>query len=246
MQTLPTLDGLLAAMDTAGVEKAVLLGWYWERPSTCEWQNRFYVECVRCHPDRLAAFATVHPGSGATAACEEIRRAHGGGLIGLGELSPHSQGFPVNDPAFAAVLECATALKLPINVHVTDPASRPFPGRVETPVADLLWLAREFPQTTFIFAHWGGLLPLTEPAFLGLQNVFYDTAASPLLYPPEVWKRATAAIGTERVLFGSDYPLNLYPRLDEMPGLVRLVQEARTAGMPDSVMGGNAARLFGF
>lgn len=51
-------------MDRAGVERAVLLGWYWEQAETCVWQNRFYGRCVREHPDRLLAYATIHPGAG--------------------------------------------------------------------------------------------------------------------------------------------------------------------------------------
>src|SRR3954462_12948865 len=107
VQSLPTLDGLLAAMDLAGIEHAVLLGWYWEKPETCAWQNRFYAACVRAQPRRLSAFATLHPRAGEAATLEEVRRAHGEGLIGLGELSPHSQGFDVGDPIFAEVLALA-------------------------------------------------------------------------------------------------------------------------------------------
>lgn len=243
VQTLPTVAGLLAAMDAAGVQKAVLLGWYWENAATCAWQNRFYAQTIRTHPDRLAAFATVHPAVGIEAAREEMRRARDEGLIGLGELSPHSQGYGVEDAVFQSILECAAELNWPVNLHVTDPASRPFPGRVETPAEDFLRLAKRHPGTTFILAHWGGLLPLADRTFGELRNVYYDTAASPLLYGSEVWSRATAALGSDRVLFGSDYPLNLYPRLDETPGLVRLVQEAQAAGMSDAIMGGNTAQL---
>ncbi|HWL17495.1 MAG TPA: amidohydrolase, partial [Opitutus sp.] len=92
VQSLPTLDALLRAMDDAHVERAVLLGWYWEKPDTCVWQNRFYADCVRAHPQRLAAFATLHPAAGREQTLAEIRRARDDGLIGLGELSPHSQG----------------------------------------------------------------------------------------------------------------------------------------------------------
>lgn len=245
VQTLPTVTELLRAMDTAGIERAVLLGWYWEKPETCAWQNRFYAGSVRAHPDRLSAFATIHPAAGRAEVVDEVKRAHAEGLRGLGELSPHSQGYAVTDATFAEVLALAADLGMPVNLHVTDPDSRPYPGRVETPGADFLWLARQFPRTNFIFAHWGGLLPLHDPAFRSLSNVYYDTAASPLLYDAGVWARATAAIGASQVIFGSDYPLNLYPRLDEVPGLVRLVDEARTADLGESVMGETAARLLG-
>ncbi len=250
VQTLPTVTGLLQAMDAAGVARAVLLGWYWEKPETCAWQNRFYAACVRAHPDRLSAFATVHPGAGRDAALAEVRRGREEGLIGLGELSPHSQGIAVEDAVLREVLELAGELHLPVNLHVTDPASRPFPGRVETPLADFARLARELPRTTFILAHWGGMPPAIaavtpRAAVAALPNVYYDTAASPLLYDAGVWSRALPAFGAERVLFGSDFPLNLYPKLEREPELVRLVAEARQGDADARVLGGNAARLLG-
>src|SRR5687768_5718736 len=98
VQTLPTVDALLEAMDAADVARAVLLGWYWEKPETCAWQNRFYAACVRTHPDRLSAFATLHPGAGRDATLAELARAREEGLIGIGELSPHSQVYAVDDP----------------------------------------------------------------------------------------------------------------------------------------------------
>jgi predicted TIM-barrel fold metal-dependent hydrolase len=245
VQTLPRVEELLAAMDAAGVERAVLLGWYWEKPETCAWQNRFYAECVRRHPARLSAFATLHPAAGEAATRDEVLRARDSGLIGLGELSPHSQAYAVDDPVFATVLELAGELNMPVNLHVTDPASRPFPGRIETPAEDFLRLARAYPKTKFILAHWAGLFPLTDERWVAPENLFYDTAASPLMYDASVWSRALAVLPPDRVLFGSDFPLNLYPRLDDRPGLVRLVAEAQSAGAGTGVLGNNATRLFG-
>ncbi len=248
VQGFPGVAELLRTMDAAGVARAVLLGWYWERPETCARQNRFYAACVRAHPDRLAAFATVHPAAGRTAALEEVRRARGEGLCGLGELSPHSQGYKVSDATFGAVLRLAARLKLPVNLHVTDPDSREYPGRVATPLKDFIWLARKYPGTTFILAHWGGLLPLRRLSMLKLTNVYYDTAASPLLYDEGIWRRFLAQVPLERVLFGSDYPLNVYPRLDAEPAMARLVAELHRSGLTAAqlraVAGGNAKRLF--
>lgn len=246
VQTLPTLAELLDAMDAAGVARAVLLGWYWEKPDTCAWQNRFYADCVRAHPDRLAACATLHPAAGREATLAELRRARDAGLIGVGELSPHSQAYPVDDPVFAEVLSLAGELRMPVNLHVTDPASRPYVGRIETPLTDFTQLARNFPRTTFILAHWGGLLPLGAAEAAALPNIYYDTAATPLLYAADVWTRALPGCGLERVLFGSDFPLNLYPKKDQEPGLARLVAEARAGGADARVLGGNAARVFGW
>jgi len=244
VQLFPSVDELLHDMDAAGIERSLLLGWYWERPENCVVQNRFYAGCVRAHPDRLAAFATVHPSAG-PAALEEIRRARGEGLIGLGELSPHSQQVALADSTWRAVMALAGELKLPVNLHVTDPRTKPFPGRIETPEADFIGLAREFPATTFILAHWGGGLAFDREN-RPLKNLHFDAAASPLMYGAEVWRRAVDAVGSERILFGSDHPLRLYPKTVSGTGLAEFVREARAGLSPselDLVLGGNAAKL---
>lgn len=244
VQSLPTLDALLRAMDDARIERAVLLGWYWEKPETCAWQNRFYATCVRAHPTRLAACATLHPSAGRAAVLDELRRAHDEGLVGLGELSPHSQGYSVDDPVFGAALDFAAEHRWPVNVHVTDPESRPFPGRIETPFGDLSRLVQRHPNTTFVLAHWGGLFPLRQPSLAGANNVYFDTAASPLMYDASIWQRFSAVVPPERVLFGSDYPLNLYPRVSVEAEMARFLAEARNGGAGDAILAGNAERLF--
>jgi len=244
VQSLPTVDQTLAAMDAAGVERAVLLGWYWETFETCVWQNHFYADCVREHPDRLAACATFHPQPGEKAVLAELVRAREDGLVGLGELSPHSQGFGIDDPTFRGALAWAQDAGWPVNIHVTDPDSRPFPGRIETPLRDFVALAADFPRLPLVLAHWGGLLPLREPAIRGRRNVYYDTAASPLLYDSTVWGRFFAAVPASQILFGSDFPLNLYPRTSVSAEMAQFAREAEAAGAPASLLHENAAALF--
>lgn len=240
VQTFPSVDRLLRDMDAAGVAKAVLLGWYWEGHEACVAQNRFYADCIRSHPDRLAGFATVQPKAGA-AAFEEACRAMDDGLVGFGELSPHSQHYSIDDPVWRQILALAAEWKVPVNLHVTDPESKPYPGRVETPLADFMRLAREFPATQFILAHWGGGLAWSQQT-AAPANVWFDTAASPLLYEAGVWTKVLPA----RVLFGSDYPLVLYPKTETAPGFGGLLNEARQAGANDAMLGDNAAGLLGW
>ena len=245
VQGFPTVGELLRDMDATGVEKAILLGWYWENHATCVWQNSFYAQCIRAHPDRLAAFVTVHPAAG-DRALAEVRRAVDAGFVGLGELSPHSQRVKLDDPAWIKLVELAGKLKLPVNLHVTDPASASYPGRVETPLADFVRLAREFPQTKFVLAHWGGGLAL-DMECRPLKNVYYDTAASPLLYDADIWPKGMRAAAEGRVIFGSDYPLILYPRTEVAPELGGILGEIKSAGLTEqetiALLGGNAAQL---
>jgi len=239
VQGFPSVDELLRAMDGAGIERVVLQGWYWEKHDTCALQNRFYAGCLRTHPDRLSAFATFHPAAGLDAVTAEVRRAAGEGFCGLGELSPHSQGVALDDPVWRAALVLAGELNLPINLHVTEPHSKKYPGKVETPLGDFVRLAQEFPATKFILAHWGARLPL-DPE-LGAEatacpNLYYDTAASPLLYDGQVYREMIAAVGTARVLYGSDHPLDLFPKLGTTPLLGAMLTAVRSSGLSDAVL----------
>ena len=179
---------------------------------------------------------------------DEITRAHESGLIGLGELSPHSQRFAMDDPVFAMAMTLAGKLGMPVNLHVTEPESRDYPGKVTTPLPDFVALAKSHPATIFILAHWGGRLPLVSSEPMP-DNLYYDTAASPLLYPQSFWREFCQTVPAERVLFGSDYPLNLYPMIDAEPQMKRLIAEVHrselTAEQLKKIVKGNAKRLLG-
>jgi predicted TIM-barrel fold metal-dependent hydrolase len=247
VQAFPAVDGMLALMDESGIERVVLMGWYWERPESCSRQNRFFAECVRAHPDRLAGFAALHPAAGREGTLAEMRRAREEGLSGIGEMFPAAQGFSAADPVFREALAEAGKLRLPATLHATDPDGPAYPGRLGTPDGDFLRLARDFPSTVLILAHWGGMLPLRSPEAAALPNLRYDTAASPLLYDGGVWRDFVGKVGPDRVLFGSDFPLNLYPGRDPGPSWTRLVAEVRESGLDEAalsaVLRGNAEGL---
>ncbi|MFT3870861.1 MAG: amidohydrolase family protein [Nibricoccus sp.] len=250
VQRFPSVDELLREMDAASVERVVLQGWYWETHATCVRQNRFYAECLKAHGDRLSAFATFHAGAGMELVSREIRRAVDEGFCGLGELSPHSQNFSVNNPVWREAMVLAGELGFPVNLHVTEPLSKNYPGKIETPLADFVHFAHEFPQTNFILAHWGARLPLNPT--LGTEacacaNLFYDTAASPLIYQPKVFREIIDAVGAERVLFGSDFPLNLYPDYHDTAQLGAIFKDLDAAGLSETeraaMIGGTARNL---
>jgi len=252
VQGFPSVDELLRAMDTAGVERAVLQGWYWEKHDTCVVQNRFYAGCIRRHPDRLSACATLHPAAGETRVLAELRWAREQGFCGLGELSPHSQQVSGDDPVWQTVLGGAAEWGWPVLLHVTEPAGKAYPGRVLTPLDDFVRWARQYPKTPFVWAHWGARLPLhpelgTEAR--ALRNVYYDTAASPLLYDFTVFPEMVSAVGAERVMFGSDYPLNLFPADESGPEIASFLKKAQAqeldSGTQRAIFRENARAVFG-
>jgi predicted TIM-barrel fold metal-dependent hydrolase len=98
----------------------------------------------------------------------------------------------------------------------------------------------------FILAHWGGRLWRAGGAWPA--NVWVDTAAAPLLYTPDagIWTEGMEAAGAGRVLWGSDYPLVLYPKTGESETLPGFLAEARasvSSEAQEAVLGGNAARI---
>ena len=110
----------------------------------------------------------------------------------------------------------------PVNIHATEVVGRNLPGTVATPLKDFVNMAQSSPKLKTILAHWGGGLAFFElNPFLRktLQNVYYDTAASPLLYNMSIFRRMIEIVGAGKILFGSDYPLRLYPRSQQKPDL---------------------------
>ncbi len=253
----PSLQGwadaptLIADMEAAGVVQSVMLGWYWENQDTCERQNRWYRDWAAAHPEKLLWFATLNPGAGQRA-LEELKRAVAEGACGVGELSPAGQRFSLRDPMFLKIAELAIELNLPINFHVNEALGRDRPGRRYDTLTDFQWLAARYPELKMILAHWGGMIPffeLNRAVRRDLRNVFYDTAASPLLYDPRVYRAVVDVVGSKKILFGSDYPLLLYPRQERKPGFTRLIEELSTAGLTEEeledISYGNARQLLG-
>jgi predicted TIM-barrel fold metal-dependent hydrolase len=121
---------------------------------------------------------------------------------------------------------------------------------------DVIPLADAFPRTTFVIPHLGAGF-LREALMAGVQcaNVVVDTSSSNswLATSPgggtlgETFRRAIAALGPERILFGTDS--STFPRGWRGDLLVAHRRAFMEAGLSSEgfalVFGGNAARIFG-
>ena len=230
LQGWATTEHMLQQMEEAGISRAVLQGWYWEHPSTCAMQNRWYADLIARYPGSFIAFATIHPPSFRETE-EQLQFAVDHGFKGIGELHPAVQDFGLRDRCWTRVVEFAIEHNLLISLHVTEPVGRPQRPQGETNFRDIQWLVEEYPEMRLILAHWGGLVfthELNPYISKRWEHVYYDTAASPLLYDDRVFQLAMDAIGPEKFLFGSDYPLRLYPRTQEEPDFATFVSKVRT------------------
>jgi len=248
IQGWATRGRMLAAMDEAGVAQAVLLGWYWENETTCRRHNEIIAEWIAHAPERFIGFAAIHPHGDVV---DQLEAARALGLCGVGELHFGVQGFDELSPGWERLAAWCVEHDWPVNLHATEAAGHEHPGSVPTPLNTFVRMAATAPDLTIILAHWGGGLPFFEqnPRLRNiLKNVVYDTAASPLLYEPEIFRRVVDLVGPHKILFGSDYPLRLFPRKQKMPDIQTFLQRIRDRGGLDSgqwkaVGGGNARRL---
>ena len=250
IQGWASVNNLLHDMDNAGIETAILLGWYWENAETCRLHNRFYADLIKSHPSRLKAFAAVQAKSG-NQALREIDWAIQNGFCGLGEIHPQAQGFSLEDPDWLRVMQQLEGIHFPINFHVSDPDTGGHSGKIETPLQDYLTLADKFPEQVFILAHLGAKIPLRKNLVARSkhpENIYYDCAATPLLYKSDSILEMVKAAGPERILFGSDYPLRVFPKEQKKPDFIKSVEYARGSGLTESeltcVLSTNAKRLF--
>ena len=238
---LATVDDLLKAMDDDGIERAVVMGMGWTDASLAREVNDYLMDAVQNHPDRLIGFAGLNPAWGDEAAREADRCARAG-LRGIGELHPDTQGYDLGDErTMTPLLEVAQEHGLIITTHSSEPAGHLYSGKGNT-TPGVLWRfvqnSQKFPNVRIVCAHWGGGLPfyaLMPEVKEALQNVYFDTAASPFLYGADVFSTVERLVGADKILFGSDYPLlrpsRLLKQLDES-GLPEKTQEGiRTSGL---------------
>lgn len=252
LQGWATPERMMSDMDAAGVDKVVLMGEYRRSHEACVARNDQGIEIMRRWPDRVLPFAVVQPLAG-QAALDEVSRCVDAGMKGVGELGPYGQGYRLDDPDFLRLAEACAQHGIALNLHTNEEVGHYYPGKATTPLVHYYELAVRFPELKLVLAHWGGGLLFYElmPAVRrDLANVWYDTAASPLIFPTRrIFQAALACVGPEKLLFASDYPLRLYPSRQREPDMRPFLAEIDRLGLDEgsksAILGGNAAALLG-
>jgi predicted TIM-barrel fold metal-dependent hydrolase len=240
---LVTTEALLADLDEARVDKALVMGFPFSKEDNARRHNDWILEQGLRHPGRLLPLAAFDPRADWALGHAEAFLDAGG--AGLGELCVYDEGL---SPRLLDRLEalgqiCRTRGKAML-VHVNEPIGHQYPGKAPIETGQIFELARRCQGVKLILAHFGGGLPflasLRKEVRPVLESVRFDTAAMPFLFEPKALRLATDLLGAGAFLLGTDYPLlktARYLKYFQAAGL----DEAETA----LVMGGGAAAFLG-
>jgi predicted TIM-barrel fold metal-dependent hydrolase len=237
-------EEMVEALDREGVEAAVVLGFPWRQERLWRRQHEVILEAVRRWPRRLIGFCAVHPLE--PGAPREVERCLAAGFRGVGELAWYLEDLGGDlMHVLAPIADLCEHYRAPLLLHVNDPLGPSYPGKAAISLSEIYNTIRAFPEVTWILAHWGGGLPfyalMKKEAPEVFRRVYFDTAASPYLYRPEIYRLAAEMVGPEKILFGSDYPL--------LP-VSRYLKEMEDANLPEEwremILGKNLAGLLGW
>ncbi len=258
----PQADQLIADMDAAGIDSAVVFvldfGLYGGVDDGISLARRYelFAGAVARHPGRLVLYGGIDPRR--PDAARFIERAADEHAIAGVKLWTPAGVFPNDRSAYKVYAKCAE-LKLPVVVH-TGQEIAPLCSESTRPIL-VDQAANDFPEVTFVLAH-AGMAWVAEAAEIAWHhpNVYLDIAywQAKYLRSPERFARdlrdLISTAGVQRVMFGTDWPaLRTVPRVkhDVWVKVLRALPDDAPGGIEfsadeiDHLMGANAQQALG-
>ena len=230
------VSATVAAMDQAGVDRALISAWL--APRRVLISNYEVAGFVAQAPDRLVGVGSVDI-SRPMDAVREVRRC----IMELGfkaiRVLPWLCEVPPTDRRFYPVYTACCDLGVPFCTQIghTGPL---MPSEVGRPIY-LDQVALDFPDLVIVGGHIG--YPWTDEAIAVAtkhENVYIDTSAYTVQRYPAALVEYLRGHGRRKVLFGTNYPMILPAKALEGLDALGLDEEAKAL-----FLGGNAARVFG-
>ena len=161
--------------------------------------NDFILACMEQNP-AFFGLITLHPDLPKAEIAAVVRFGLEHGFYGI-KLHPDFQQFNIDDERVFPLYEAAEG-RLPVLFHTGDDRyefSRPV--RMQR-------VAKKFPGLVCIAAHFGGYSRWEEAeGYADTPNVFFDTSSSLFKLPKERAVQLIRTLGSDRFMFGTDYPM---------------------------------------
>jgi len=149
---------------------------------------------------RLIPFATLSPDMSSEELKAELARIKTLDLKGI-KLHPDFQQFALDGEQAFKIFEELDG-SLPVLVHTGD-----YRFSFSSP-KQMVKAASCFKHLTFICAHLGGWSEWGDlDGYMKTPNTFFDTCSSFMFLKPETTLKILRALGVERIMFGTDYPV---------------------------------------
>ncbi len=214
---------ICAQMDRYGIDKAIVFPKFDLEPD-----NVGLARIIKAYQGRFVGFAWLNPQL-KEQVMVDLEKAVDLGFSGI-KLHPLLHAFFPKHPYLHKVMERAQELHLPVTIH-----SGHAPFSLPSQIASL---AQMYPGIPVIMDHMGMQLGYVDEAIQyarDIPNLYLGTTAMPF---HKKIAEAVAAIGSERVLFGSDAPV-IHPLVE--------MQRVKVAGLSAKdeamVLGGTAQKL---
>jgi predicted TIM-barrel fold metal-dependent hydrolase len=241
-----TTDQLLAEMDEAGVERAVILGQDTHATRNPAFRNYTMrnddiAALANKSRDRLVPFAGVDPNAGKES-LKELKRAVN--RLGMRGLKVHSSANSVymNDKRLMfPIYEYCQDARVPVLFHTgTTGLGDTEIKYSKTELVDEV--CQKFPDLRVVMAHFGWPWPDVAMAIaLRNPNVFIDVSGwKPRYVPTSVFPYLNGIL-QERFLFGTDYPMLRHK--DWMDDFKANLSPKLKPGVAEKLLSGNAKRL---
>jgi len=238
---LATAEEIIVSMDEHEIDKSVILNLGWTSHELCVETNDYILGAITRYPKRLIGFCVIQPLAG-DKAIKELQRCAQNGAKGIGEMRSDTQGFDLKDnKIMKPLIEALIENDLIFLTHTSEPVGHQYFGKGRITPEVIYPFIANFPDLKIVCAHWGGGLPfyaLMPEVGKALGNVYFDTAATPFLYKPQIFKQVAEIVGSDKILFGSDYPLMSPKRIIDQIESTELGQEDKA-----KILGGNAQKL---
>lgn len=233
-----TEEGLLGAMEAAGVDVSVVLPVV-TRPEQFHTINQFAAqlnEKYRNRQTRLWSFGGIHPDSADYK--EELRTIKKLGLLGI-KLHPDYQDTHFDDKRYMRILDYASELGLVSVVHAGVDVG--FPDNVRCTPQQIHKVLEEVKPKNLVLAHYGSFDMWEDvEELLAGRDVWLDTAFTAGYIRDEAFLNILNKHGADRILFATDSPWS---------GQKGTLEYLRGLSLPEEdinkILGQNARRLIG-